>query len=670
VARSRRLPADLGALAAAGQRGWADPAEGEEGGAPAGDLTALAAAGRGPDDQPPAAGIGHNRGPDMDPLAGAAQQAALVDRLRTQHLAREDGLPLEGPTVPITPPPHIQTAADMQDLVGRYADLAQRGQAYRDWYTSSGRAILGHAGDDPEMADKFAGGLAATSPRTDVAGNTMHAITMHNQAMVGDPLSAGAFPQSMGPRVEGLYYSGNPLNGLKIEPFMGATAEEWNPNFEHSLVNDTHNMRALEYPGVNGGGIYTTGAPVSEQFSGKSVPIGAHNFARVVADLARDELERRTGIPWTPKQAQAASWVGVKSLNEGKSVDETGADFARGLARNYAQLSWESAPGQTTGHLPEYFNATPAQQQLFHDTIRGALTDDQGRDLIAQHLGLLTGPTLAGPGVFKGQVSPGAQAQVAAGRLKGTLNVDPATRDLLTTSEAVRGLLLRQDAFAWHKPVFRADLSPAKANMADVNLGRTVNGREAEAVTEAMAKAAGTDFFSPIATENGFRFHNVPASGVSNKDFFAAVDAALQDPRLPDAQARAVHADGGYLENDWRKAPHGQSYLDAISGTGRPDLSRRAAELLATLGPRISEIEEDFHNRFGWTPNRASRLWETSPVIQQYARGVIPAPPRPWIQRPEPQGSRPLSLVPVDHDPFSGMLPPPAGPPAATGPPP
>jgi hypothetical protein len=187
-------------------------------------------------------------------------------------------------------------------------------------------------------------------------------------------------------------------------------------------------------------------------------------------------------------------WTAVKSINEGKPIDVTGGDFAQGLACNYAQLSWESAPGQTTNNLPEYASVAPSEQQAFHDAMRGALTDDQGRDLIAQHLGLLTGPTLEGPGVFQGQVSPGSQAQVAAGRLKGTLDVDPATRDLLNTSEAVRGPLLRQDASAWHKPSYRADLTNDQANMVAVDLGRTMTGLEAQAATEAMAQASGRTF--------------------------------------------------------------------------------------------------------------------------------------------------------------------------------
>jgi hypothetical protein len=49
-----------------------------------------------------------------------------------------------------------------------------------------------------------------------------------------------------------------------------------------------------------------------------------------------------------------------------------------------------------------------------------------------------------------------------------------------------------------------------------------------------------------------------------------------------------------------------------IRDTGRPNLERRAAELLTILGPRISQIEDHFAQHFGWTPNRASRIWESS----------------------------------------------------------
>ncbi len=71
----------------------------------------------------------------------------------------------------------------------------------------------------------------------------------------------------MGADIEGAYYAGEPLQGNKIEPFLGATAEEWNPNFAHTFVNDTHNMRASEFPG-KAGGLYTMGSPIADQWKG------------------------------------------------------------------------------------------------------------------------------------------------------------------------------------------------------------------------------------------------------------------------------------------------------------------------------------------------------------------------------------------------------------------
>ena len=154
-----------------------------------------------------------------------------------------------------------------------------------------------------------------------------------------------------------------------------------------------------------------------------------------------------------------------------------------------------------------------------------------------------------------------------------------------------------------------------------------------------MAKAAGTDWFSPIATPTGFRLlNNAAESGINNKTFQQAVDTALQDSSFPKLDAQPGYADSGYLKNDWKAQNHGEGYLGTASRTGRPDVQRAAAELLATLGPRVSQIEEDFAHRLGWTPNRDTRVWETSPVIQQHAGAVIPSPPQPWQVRPAPGG--------------------------------
>ena len=104
------------------------------------------------------------------------------------------------------------------------------------------------------------------------------------------------------------------------------------------------------------------------------------------------------------------------------------------------------------------------------------------------------------------------------------------------------------------------------------------------------------------------------------------------------------HATASYrITDDWRENPNGESYLEGIRETGSPDLQRRAQELLTHLGPEISAVEERFVREHGWTPNRASRVWETDPTLQGAAPVKIPTPPRPWRQ---PQAA--ASPLPVD----------------------
>jgi hypothetical protein len=80
---------------------------------------------------------------------------------------------------------------------------AQAGAVGKPWYNKSGQAIISHAGDTPALADAVIGGVARTSPQTDVASNLGHAVTLHSQALVGAPLKGGRFPNIMGKDVEG-----------------------------------------------------------------------------------------------------------------------------------------------------------------------------------------------------------------------------------------------------------------------------------------------------------------------------------------------------------------------------------------------------------------------------------------------------------------------------------
>jgi hypothetical protein len=578
------------------------------------------------------------------PIADTLAQGQLINTLRDQHLARgEAGLPLTGAAgkEPIAPPPHIQTMDDFNGLVDRYSGLVSEGMPYaKDWYPESGAATLFHAGGDPEIAGKLTQAQAGTSQQTPVPVNLRSAVTGHYQAMLGEPIKTGLFPNQMGKALESYYYGNVPISGEKIGPFSTASAEEFLPDLGgHSFVNDIWNMRASEYPGANGG-LYTEGVPAGELYDG-SPSKGQHNFTRILANAAQDRMAAQ-GDNLLPKQIQSSSWAAIKSRVEGTPIAAASQNFGDFLRNTYGQLSWESAPGASTDHLPEYFDAPLEQKQEFHNDISSVLNDDQGRFIPALHMGLLSGETLEAPGVWAGQVTPGSQAMVPMGMAPGGIGktggmVDSASRTLADATARVTALLLRQDGAAWNRPFYAESMPLRTRNMVQADLGRPPSLGEATAADAAMTdavKAAGGNpgAFSPISTPTGFRFINDPAeSGLSHPAFqkLAGTLFGSENPALPDYDWWSGHADGFLEKNNWKEDPNGERYLQGLSAAGSPGLQGRAADLLAVLGPRIADVEEKFARNYGWTPNRDTRVWE-NPVIQQHAGTLIPNPPRPW----------------------------------------
>jgi hypothetical protein len=83
-------------------------------------------------------------------------------------------------------------------------------------------------------------------------------------------------------------------------------------------------------------------------------------------------------------------------------------------------------------------------------------------------------------------------------------------------------------------------------------------------------------------------------------------------PKTIDSLGRPSSHAVPYHPNNWSGKPNGAGYLEGLRSL-RPDVQRRAAELFATLDPRVSKVEEQFAGKYGWTPNRAKRVWETNP---------------------------------------------------------
>ena len=367
-------------------------------------------------------------------------------------------------------------------------------------------------------------GLTVTSGQTPVDWNAEQAVRAHNQAMSGEPIhDIGLYPTETSKKLNEIYYQDVLNTGRKQTTFQGnlrAPFQPDQPELARGVTNDIWNMRAGEYPGKEG-----------KAYSGTPTPAQYDFMEREVAGPLTERLNQtsNTPTPWLPMEAQASLWAATKARADGTTVGEAGFNFADAFDRLYAQQSFETIPGRQTGHLPEMFNADPRLFEEYHQDILGAITDPQGRDLINLHLGLLTGRTFTGPGIFENQIHPGAQALAAVSAAKGSgvTSIDPASTALLNAAELTRSLVLTQDAGAWNRSFARASGPAGEKNLMHLDLGHTLTDEEAAALQKAIsARAGGAAADMPLLpSQTGARIINV--SDLDNLTFQRHITQAV-----------------------------------------------------------------------------------------------------------------------------------------------
>jgi len=595
------------------------------------------------------------------PAVDVPQTVADALARRTAEHVEQGGVALMGERaktgsgpIPVTAPSAIRTAPDIDREVERLVAAATTGVEGRPWYSESARGWHEAVGGDLEATKKAINVAAVTSPQTPVHQNAMYAVRGWNQAAVGDPIHTGNFYTARSKDVSDILYGNMTPETRKIGAFGINQVKQLEPSVRDDITNDIQMM--------HGGGFTSWDKKTGQEVPFRGTPtVGEDNYVRVMTQAAQRELNRR-GIDtggWTPEQVQAAVWTAAKMDKEGTAPGVAAQNFATGLNELMAQQSWESAPGKTSNHFPEYHAAPYDEKQAYHAAIRGALIDPQGHDIISRHVGMLTGQSVDAPGFYKGVMSPGTQSRAAVDRIKEGL--DPASFELLNTTEIIRAALLRQDAYGHHSPKFLANLPYKQTNMLDARIGRPLTPEETEHVAKLVAAHTGSDFFAPIGSPTGVRFLNVPEySGVPNRVFNDKVHNALAESNLSDVDLVGAHAITGYGENDWSVNPHGQSYLSSLY-RGRPHLQRAAEEIFSTLGPKIAAIEDEFARQNRWTPDRSTRFWEAPGFRKAYEGVETPNPRRPWISRPgpdEPGGVLPglLDVRARAVDPVTGLL--------------
>lgn len=555
-------------------------------------------------------------------------------------------------------PNTVNNLIDEDAAIDKYLSNASESVEFSDWYDESGLANMFHMGDDPTKASQFTGALARTSASTPVDQNLGYAIRGNNQIMAGNSASTGRFPVEMGKSIDSYYAADNPASvfdaiGPKIGPFAESIAKggEFELTSMNRAVHDIWDGRAWGYQNADG-------SAWDQGFSAEQHAWMDKAMTKAVNKANTQKLSGKNN--WDERSLQAAVWITAKAKKENIPIAEAGKNYKDLMAKYYGQGSYESVPGKTTTHMAELKDAPLQVRQDHLNETFNIMNDEKGRDRLSLAFGLPTGQTIKGPGVFEGEINPGAQTQVALGRATGGKNIDQSSADLINAVEASRGLALGQDAAVSHL-AGNPKQSLKSSNAFDFDVDGYSNDM-AMHVTNEITKKFGPDALNdlnPIATNDGFRILSFPKAaydgnpksnfvgpmmeekafnGVTNdeiisevgafnpktkigQDFAAAtkpVKRAMLIQKAVDYRAtnvakfskklakdlgvpepmikRQLQGQNAYIGNDWTKNPLGQVYVERIN---RPEFVTAFDNAVPEIMYNLNKADQNLGGVFG-----------------------------------------------------------------------
>ncbi|MAR57889.1 MAG: hypothetical protein CMP44_02665 [Rickettsiales bacterium] len=532
-------------------------------------------------------------------------------------------------------PQGVNSPQKLASLRRKIKGLAIEGAKGRYWYESSGKEILDAVGGDVAEADKIVQAIAITSPQTPVKTNFDYALQAYAQHKAGQPIKTGRFPQAMSKKLQDLF-DGKKWEGRKTDDFYNNLMIHIDPERAGPVTGDIWMVRAF--------GFDKDGGPAPQQYK----------FITNEIQKISDELG------WKPHQTQAAVWVNAKarqenplvkkrtmkkSLKKGfieyktdakgkqevvyknkpehmklwfkESFDYTpteaelqkaGFDYADALKNNLGQISWESIPHNTTNHLKGLEQSTPNIKAAYHTDLSKVFLDDNGRDIIAQKLGLVSPGDFEAPGYYQGIVNPGTQTEMVAvkGYKTGKINkIEKSQEDLIEAYAVARGILMKQESVGWHRPFYSA--TKKDSNGIELNIGRPFSIEEIDNYAKEISKITGNKEYNPISTPEGVRIINFNDE-FDNKEFQGLINQATENfakklDKSTDVKVEYFSSQNGYLENNWKKDKNGQGYLQRLRKEGQSDLYRKVYDIIEELQPRIDDVDAKFRDEYGFELN-------------------------------------------------------------------
>ena len=470
---------------------------------------------------------------------------------------------------------------------------------------------------------------------------------------------------------------GVPFNGRKINNFYNNLMVQIDPSRLQGSTQDLWMARAFGYldDAVGGGQKY--------EF-----------MERLTADLAAE-------LGWQPHQIQAAIWTAMKTRQEGvkdavkatalelgiaervpdpqspkkmlfkvkegreaeygalmreqslgaditpEAIAAAARDFSDFLDQNLAHISWESAPSTKVGHLDGFESLPPEAKAEYHMGIQQALQDENGQDLLARYLNILSPGAVDAPGYWEGASNPATLRQVGATRIKAAKqapNIDSASKEMMEIYASALGLLLKQDGVGYHRPYFNPQIT--KANGMEFRFEKPLSSDDIVGLGKALdAKFGGSVAMIPSGGSE-VRFLNF-GDTKNQKDFHKDVAELVGSAKMDNsATARAFASDGDLVSNNWQERPNGEGYIRRIGSSGRSDVLEYISDFLA---PRVEAFDKSFAAKHGLKRNEAleRQIRNAKDITVDYAQG---GSVRGYAQGGPVTSSLPEQIRNVAHD--------------------
>ena len=292
--------------------------------------------------------------------------------------------------------------------------------------------------------------------------------------------------------------------------------------------------------------------------------------------------------------------------------DVKSISFADVANSNMAQLSVEATPTNVATLMPGIFEASYEEKLEYSVAVWNALSDANGRNEVFEMFGLLadSDPLLAS-GFWKGHFNPSLQFQAQLVKRQGSregsnpninkFDVEPGNKQAVEAAMSILGLLFKQDAVAYHRPVYVNNLKDA--NAVEFRMDRPMSRDEMARVYDSMQAQFGlfdadnADSIPIIPTPSGFRLINFGAFP-NNVDFQKFVKSAVQGVMGSQVtEAVAFASDGDLISNNWRRFKNAEGYISRARLRGRPDLLGR---VFGSLSKRVAQVNRRFAQEKGW----------------------------------------------------------------------